>query len=260
VQSSVCAARVGCVRYLNSRPLIFGHQAEVFLDHPSRLADALHAGELDAALVPVYEIFLHPGYWLVDGCGIVARGPVYSVFIAHHGPLESIRELALDPASLSSAHLAQILLAETVSHPVRVRPLRTGERPAPGVGLLLIGDQASAARAEWGAVFCYHDLAEAWLQHTGLPFVFAVWAVRNGYHAAGWLADTLRGWMRKGVGCLDAVIASEPEERREFARVYLTRHIFFDVGPQEKAGLMRYGDKLYAHGLIPSAPVVLEWI
>ena len=45
--SALHALRIGCVRYLNSQPLIHGYDGEVRLDHPSALARELAAGQLD---------------------------------------------------------------------------------------------------------------------------------------------------------------------------------------------------------------------
>ena len=61
--------RIGCVQYLNSRPLIHCFRAskggppaagEVYLAHPGTLAARLREGALDAALVPVFEVLRSP--------------------------------------------------------------------------------------------------------------------------------------------------------------------------------------------------------
>ncbi len=70
------AVRVGCVQYLNSKPLIYGWDGPVHFDHPSSLARDLARGALDVALVPVYELFARPGYRIVDGVSISSFGPV----------------------------------------------------------------------------------------------------------------------------------------------------------------------------------------
>ncbi|HEY2342633.1 MAG TPA: hypothetical protein VGH90_06375, partial [Chthoniobacteraceae bacterium] len=52
---ALAGLRVGCVKYLNARPLIYGYEGPVCFDHPSGLARDLRCGALDAALVPVFE-------------------------------------------------------------------------------------------------------------------------------------------------------------------------------------------------------------
>ena len=63
--------RLGAVSYLNSRPLIEDIESllpgsQIQLDYPSRLADALAAGDLDIALIPSIEYFRRPGYEIVS--------------------------------------------------------------------------------------------------------------------------------------------------------------------------------------------------
>ena len=62
--------RIGCVKYLNSRPLICAYDGPVIFEHPSSLAAMLAAGELDAALVPVFEALRDPRYLLVDDVAV----------------------------------------------------------------------------------------------------------------------------------------------------------------------------------------------
>lgn len=242
--------RIGCVRYLNSRPLIAGHESDVILEHPSALARDLHAGRLDAALVPVFEVFAHPGYLLVDGCGIVARGAVHSVFLAHTGDLERLEEVALDPASLSSAHLIRVLLAERFGLGPRYRPREAEEEPTAGRGVLLIGDQAFHALHRWGTAYSIYDLGQAWWDWTGLPFVFACWAIRREVVEPSALAAMLRQWMREGFEKIPAIVQDQPESFREEAEHYLRCHIFYEMGEEERAGLQLYGRKLVEHRLV----------
>jgi CofH subfamily radical SAM domain protein len=77
--------RIGCVGYLNARPLITAGRVEVRFDHPAALCQQLAAGELDVALVSSFEYLRHPIYSIVDGVAIASNGPVYSVILAHLG-------------------------------------------------------------------------------------------------------------------------------------------------------------------------------
>ena len=109
-----------------------------------------------AALVPIFGAFgVHP-YRLVDGVAIASDGPVYSVFLAHRGPLAEVRSVVLDPASLTSVHLLQVLLAEFHGLRPRCLTVETGES---GQARLLIGNQAIAFRAEAEAGWNFLDLA-----------------------------------------------------------------------------------------------------
>ena len=102
--------RIGAVSYLNTKPLVYGladlaPQHELVYDLPSRLADRLAAGALDVALIPSVEYFQRPDYEIVSDACIACRGPVRSVKLLSRVPLESIRTLALDEGSRTSAVL-----------------------------------------------------------------------------------------------------------------------------------------------------------
>jgi chorismate dehydratase len=245
--------RLGCVQYLNSRPLIHPFTGPVLFDHPSALAKKLSAGELDAALVPVFEALRNPQYFLVDGAAVASDGPVFSVFLAYRGELRNIRRVALDPASLTSAHLLRILLAEYHG----LRP----EFGSAGDAQLLIGNQAiefrlSAGAADWNIL----DLGEEWQRCTGLPFVFAVWALRSSIPDAPGAARDLRALKAAGLAQLETIIAEDKLATPEFRRQYLTSHIQFDIGERGRAAVTLYRELLAKHGFIASPAAPLQWV
>src|ERR1700757_1583908 len=104
--------RIGCVKYLNARPLIRGWSGEVDFDHPSALCKRLAGGELGVALVSSFEFLRNPIYRIVDDVSISSDGPVYSVVVAHYGDISGIKEIELDPASQTAVNLLRCLLAE----------------------------------------------------------------------------------------------------------------------------------------------------
>ena len=109
--------RIGCVKYLNARPLVRGWAGQVEFDHPSLLCQRLAAGELEVALVSSFEFLRNPIYTIVDGIAIASDGPVYSVVLAHRGDLSRINEIALDPAAVTSVALLRCLLAQRGLNP-----------------------------------------------------------------------------------------------------------------------------------------------
>src|SRR5205809_3320662 len=104
--------RVGCVKYLNARPLIRGWQGPVEFDHPSALCAQLARGELDVALVSSFEFLRNPIYRIVDDVSISSDGPVYSVVVAHREKISDVKEIELDPAAETSGNLLRCLLGE----------------------------------------------------------------------------------------------------------------------------------------------------
>ena len=91
--------RIGCVKYLNARPLIRGWPGNVEFDHPSALCQRLARGQLDVALVSSFEFLRNPIYRIIDDVSISSDGPVYSVVVAHRGAFSDIEQIELDPAS-----------------------------------------------------------------------------------------------------------------------------------------------------------------
>ena len=250
--------RIGCVQYLNARPLIYGYDGPVIFDHPSALARDLARGELDAALVPIFEVLRDPRYVLVDDVAIASDGPVFSVILAHRGPLEKLRTIALDSASLTSIHLLRVLLAEYHGLHPQYADARVVDAKADAQ--LLIGNQAIEFRLADTARYELLDLGAEWKRCTGLPFVFAAWALRPGIANASEIAAEFRELKRLGLAAIPEIVTSEPAPRRKIAANYLTQHIRFELGKREKAGIEKFHELLVKHDLLPSAGTALEYV
>jgi chorismate dehydratase len=248
--------RIGCVQYLNSKPLIHDYDAPITLAHPSELARQLSDGRLDAALVPVFEALHNPNYSIVDEVAIASDGPVHSVFLVYRGPLNAIRNVAFDPASLTSANLLRVLMAEYHGIDVQADP-----DPASSARLL-IGNQAIEFRSNVPFEHGLHilDLGAEWQHRTGMPFVFAVWALRPGLQNAGEAAAAFRTLKSRGLARRDEIIARDTTGSASFRRSYLHDFIRFDLGPREKAGLAEYRRLLARHGRISAVAAPLHFI
>src|SRR4030095_4944391 len=117
LEQSLAGFRVGSVPYLNAVPLTRGLEAQIIFVPPSELAEKLRRDELDAALVSVTEVLFNDRYDVLDGVAVASLGEVKSVFLAHRRPLEEVREIHCDSASLTSVMLLRVLLAERNSFP-----------------------------------------------------------------------------------------------------------------------------------------------
>ncbi len=251
--------RIGAVNYLNTKPLIYNldalaPQAELSLAVPSALADQLAADELDVALIPVIEYFRGGPYTIVPDIAIATRGPVLSVTLFSRVPWPSIRRVALDEGSRTSSALAQILLRQRygVRPEVVPLPLDAEAEAVDADAVLLIGDRAMKACLP-GFRHAF-DLGEEWLQWTGLPFVFAVWAVRPGADLRG-VEVALQEAKAQGLANVGAIAWAESRRLgldAGFCRRYLETLIRFDLGPRELAGLQRYYELASALGLAPA--------
>lgn len=253
---ALAGLRIGCVKYLNSKPLIHGYDGSVIFDHPFGLARDLAAGKLDVALVPTFEALRTPHYTLANGVGIACDGPVYSVFLAHRGPLAGLRSVALDPASLTSVHLLQVLLREY--HDVQPEFRDLSAFPSEVDAALIIGNQAIDFRQRDKDGYQILDLGEEWKRCTGLPFVFAPWLLRPDLPNAQAVAEDLRALKRHGLAHLDEIILNERRDPA-FTRRYLTQHIRFELGEPEKAGIAKFRELLAKHGFISDSQTPLRY-
>ena len=246
--------RIGCVQYLNSRPLICAYDGPVVFDHPSALARMLAADELDAALVPVFEALRDPHYLLVDDVAVGCDGPVYSVFLAHRGELRDVRSIALDPASMSSANLLRVLLAEF--HGL------SPEFGGSGDAQLLIGNQAIEFRRAQGETseWTFLDLGGEWKRCTGLPFVFAVWALHGETENFREAADEFRKLKDAGCARIPELIAQDGFGDAEMRRRYLTEWLRFGIGPDGRRAMDLYRTLLAKHRLIAGSAEPLKFI
>ncbi|MGD0538932.1 MAG: menaquinone biosynthesis protein [Verrucomicrobiota bacterium] len=238
------ARRIGSVPYLNAVPLTRGLETETVFAPPSQLAHWLRHGELDAALVSLSEVLLTGQYDVLDGIGIVSHGEVRSVFLAHRQPLDRIRKVFCDPASLTSVNLLRVLLGERGLRPEFV-PLPAYDEAASRDAVLLIGD--AALEFAWaGYPHSIWDLGTAWFELTGLPFVYAAWALRR---SAGddALKSRLRTAREAGVAALEEIIRSHPVGDEAFRRAYFRECIQFDLGATAQDGVARFVKLLRRH-------------
>lgn len=250
--------RIGCVKYLNARPLVHGWPGDTESDHPSALCKRLASAELDVALVSSFEFLRNPIYRIVDDVSISSDGPVYSVMVAHRGEISDIEEIELDPASETAANLLRCLLAELRLNP---RLVQNGARASPAVGKLasdsraqlLIGDQAIRFRQKHVSQLHFWDLGEQWQKIVGLPFVYALWLIRPEVASAREIADRLRTLRDENLANLDELIGTEKEFDSQFCSRYYREHLQFDFREKEKQGLHAFANLCAKHHLLPQS-------
>ena len=243
--SGQSAKRIGSVPYLNSVPLTYGIEEETSFVVPSKLAELLRAGEVDAALVSITEVLFHDGYDVLDGVAVASHGPVKSVFLAHRQPLKEIQTIHCDTASLTSVNLLRVLLAERGIAPA-FEPLPDYAHAADLNNVLLIGNPGiDFLRAPHEHAIC--DLGTAWHELTGLPFVYAVWALRRGHYDEA-LRAKLQAAKENGRTNLAQIIADHSDYDAVFRQAYLGGHIRYDLSDEGKAGLVRFIELLKKHG------------
>ncbi len=258
---------VGCVPFVNARPLV--HRIEALGDAsplavryalPSELPALIESGTVHAALVSSVEALVKPRRRMVQGVCIGSEGPAASVRLFSRVPLEEIRSLALDPASLTSNLLARLVLKERFGCAPHIAAPTFGRLPASDEcdAVVLIGDAGFAADEAGLNVL---DLGEAWTEWTGLPFVWAAWIGASGLNErlAGLLVEAAR-W---GTSHLDEIVATASKctgWSPESTSKYLSQTMRYHMGERELEGLREFGERLLAAGLVSRMefPAIVE--
>ncbi len=238
--------RVCAVSYLNTTPLVWGmlhgDQRGLFdleFRVPAGCADALASGEADIGIVPSFEL-TRQDLEVIPGAGIGCHGAVRSILLLSSRPATEIRTLAADSSSRTSVQLARVILKrkygvapEVISHPPDLDAMIMAADAA-----LVIGDPALRIDPRKLRLHVY-DLGAEWVELTGQPMVFAVWAGRRGAVTPD-VSQAFRESCRFGRERIDEIVALESAARGfepELVREYLTRHIVHELGPADYAGL-----------------------
>lgn len=241
--------RIGCVPYLNAKPLIYGIRDPIKLEVPALLIKDLKRKKLEAALIPVAEYLECPSYQIIPGISIACRGPVRSVYLAHQIPISRLQRIALDPSSKTSNLLLQVILAEFYGLSPQYK---WNHHKKHCDARLLIGDPALLERENFlRKGYRILDLGEVWQKKTGLPFVFAVWAIRKGLDVSPYF-ELFTKAKKDGLRNLEAILSRAYPETLSpnIVRKYLTRNIYYNLGPKEIRGLLEFQRLCIEHGLI----------
>jgi chorismate dehydratase len=274
MSDSVRRPRVGHIQFLNCLPIYWGLMRSGALldvdlqkDTPDRLNSALVAGDLDIGPISLVEYLRHADeLLLLPDLAVGSDGPVLSVNLISTRPLAELdkRPVALGSTSRTGVLLAQMLLAEKYgAEPdyFRCPPELTQMLMEADAGVL-IGDPALRAMYEAPkSGLDVIDLGQAWRDWTGLPMVFAVWAVRKDFAAAnpGAVKDVHEMFQRSVELCLgeldEAATAAarwEPFDAATLANYF--RALDFSLGERQIAGVREFARHAAARGEVPPLP------
>jgi chorismate dehydratase len=226
--------RLGRISYVNMAPVFYRVEADVeeVQGVPTELNEALLAGECDVAPISSIEYARHAERLrLLPRLCVASEGAVDSIQLVSKKPLEQVRSVAVTPESATSVVLTKVLLPEAEHVAL--------EEPADA--RLLIGD--AALKSAFEDPTPHYDLGRLWLERTGLPMVFAVWACPEPVAAglAG-LEDALVASVRLA-RAEPETLAYEASERYGYPPGFLARYfekLRYRFGPRERAGLMTF--------------------
>src|SRR4051795_5388695 len=266
--------RVGHIQFLNCLPIYWGLMRSGALldvdlrkDDPDRLNAALIAGDLDIGPISLVEYLRHADdLLLLPNLAVGSDGPVLSVNLVSTRPPAELdgRPVALGSTSRTGVLLAQMLLAEQYgAEPeyFRCPPELTQMLMEADAGVL-IGDPALRAMYEAPRLgLTVIDLGQAWRDWTGLPMVFAVWAVRKDYAAAnpGAVKDVHEPFQLSRALCLgeldqaaEAAARWEPFDAQTLATYFRT--LDFSLGERQIAGLREFARRAALRAEVPELP------
>jgi chorismate dehydratase len=226
--------RLGRISYVNMAPVFYRLDADVVEVQgvPTELNRRLLAGELDLAPISSIEYARNADRLRVlPRLCVGSEGAVDSIQLVSRKPLEQVRSVAVTPESATSVVLTKVLLPEA-------EQVALGEEAD---AKLLIGD--AALKSAFEDPTPHYDLGRLWLERTGLPMVFAVWACPE--PVAPGLAELEDALVRSVL-----VARAEPEqlayeasERYGYPAGFLARYfekLRYRFGPRERAGLMTF--------------------
>jgi len=226
--------RLGRISYVNMAPVFYGLEADIeeISGVPTELSAMLLAGELDIAPIPSIEYARNADrYRILPRLCVSSEGAVDSIQLVTRMPFGQVRSVAVTPESATSVVLVRILLPKAEIVPLEMDADAT----------LLIGD--AALRSAFQDPTPHFDLGRLWLERTGLPMVFAVWAAPEP------VVDGLVELEHALVASV-RLARSEPErlamqasEAYGYPPGFLARYfekLRYSFGPRERAGLYTF--------------------
>ena len=240
--------RLGRISYVNMAPVFYRLDAQVeeIQGVPTDLNRRLVAGEIDLAPISSIEYARNADTLrILPRLCVSSEGAVDSIQLVSRTPLEHVRTVAVTPESATSVVLTKVLLPDATHVPL-------GEDAE---AKLLIGD--AALKSAFEDPTPHYDLGRLWLERTGLPMVFAVWAAPDPpVPGTSELEDALVESVRLARAEPER-LAFEASERYGYPAGFLARYfekLRYRFGPRERAGLYTFLELAHEAGELAHVP------
>ncbi|HEU0337339.1 MAG TPA: menaquinone biosynthesis protein [Gaiellaceae bacterium] len=240
--------RLGRISYVNMAPVF--HRLEYDVDEvtgvPTELNRLLLGGEIDVAPISSIEYARNADRLrLLPRLCVSSEGAVDSIQLVTRMPLGRVRSVAVTPESATSVVLTRVLLPSAAIVPL--------EESADAK--LLIGD--AALKSAFEDPTPHYDLGRLWLERTGLPMVFAVWAAPEPVvPGLPELEHALVASVRMARAEPEQ-LAYEASRRYGYPPGFLARYfekLRYSFGPRERAGLYTFLEMARDVGELGSVP------
>jgi chorismate dehydratase len=266
--------RLGIIKYTNVAPLLHhlepaltGFPVEFVRGVPTEINAALLEGRVDLANISVFEFLEHSDTLrALPDFSVSVLGPVYSVNLFHTVPWQELegQKIAVTTHSATSVKLLETLLKlDGINANLEKAESNLEKLLEVYPAVLLIGDGAlsewyrlcgpisettqmirlpNMGRLSSGKSVQVTDLSESWYAHTGMPFVFAVWASRADNPPPKELVLAMRSSRRWGIGHLSEIAETEAARLELPTRIvqhYLWNFRYHLEAP-DRAGLAKF--------------------
>jgi chorismate dehydratase len=240
--------RLGRIGYANMAPVFYrvDLEYEEVVGVPTELNRQLIAGELDIAPISSIEYARHAdSLRLLPRLCVSSEGAVDSIQLISRVPLDRIQTVAVTPESATSVVLTKVLLPDAVH-------VALGEEAE---ATLLIGD--AALKSAFENPTPHHDLGRLWLERTGLPMVFAVWAAPDPPNPELIELEEALVASVRAARAEPETLAYESAERYGYPAGFLARYfekLRYRFGPRERAGLYTFLELAHEVGELDEVP------
>ncbi len=261
---------MGRISYINTSPVYYGLDhgmappwLTLVTDVPAALNHRIIRGDIDISPISsAHYAMNHRDLLLLPDLSISCHGPVMSVLCAAHAPLSELtgKKVLLSKESATAAAFLKMIFALQGVHPEFVTGV-VGDAflvPDSVDAVLVIGD--TALTQPWHKRFSHcFDLGQIWYEMTGMPFVFAVWVVRQDVAAAHpetvtQALNLLKASRKAGYDHLDTVIDAGMKKLdlpRSLVTAYYDR-LYCDLDPVKIQAMKQFFDALYQQKILPS--------
>jgi chorismate dehydratase len=236
---------------------------------PAQCAERLAEGTADLGLVPIAALVHSNHLRIVPGCAIASKGAIRSLLLVVRAEtgLEGVRSIAADTSSRATLAYVQIMARHFWQIPATFVPHAPDldSMLATCDAALLIGDPAllaledrAARQKRTGEELLYLDLGAEWHKLTGLPWISAVWGVREeairSSQQRDLLVSDLTASRDAGLAHIDA-LADEWSTRiavpRATIHTYLSRNIHYILDEDCLEGLGHFYELAAACKVLP---------
>lgn len=260
--------KIGRISYINVAPVYYGldkglkpEWLDMVTAPPSVLNKMMANGEIDISPVSSVAYARHQKDWLLlPDLSIACSGDVMSVILVSRYPFDKLnnKKVILINESATAVELLKLLFIIKKTKPIF--EINAIQHPCDiqknADAALIIGD--AALKEKWSDHYDYiYDMGNMWMELTGLPFVFAVWAVQKSFarkrpDALSAIINLFRISKKEGVRHLKQIAASASSKlgiSLDEAEKYYDR-LCCDLRPMQIRGLENFFNSLYREKIL----------